>query len=39
MMAQQLQDTAKSNSKVSFGIIDWAPAEEDEVLDNVARHL
>ncbi|NLY53471.1 MAG: BMP family ABC transporter substrate-binding protein [Firmicutes bacterium] len=36
MMAQQLQDTAKSNSKVSFGIIDWAPAEEDEVLDNVA---
>lgn len=36
MMAEQLQDAAKSNSDVQFGIIDWAPATADEALANVS---
>lgn len=36
MMADQLQDAAKSNDKIQFGIVDSAPAKEEDVLPNVA---
>lgn len=36
MMAEQLQDAAKNNADVQFGIIDWAPETAEEALDNVS---
>ena len=36
MMASQLQEVAEANPDTSFAIIDWAPEDEDEALENVS---